>query len=238
MAHRKTKSDWGVSFAEKKGMSVADNLARIQNNLGDAPVLLVAVTKTASPSQIEEAFKCGVTEFAENRIQDSLKRRNALPPNVATQSIWHFIGHLQTNKVKHAVEHFDLIQSVDSLRLAEEISKEATRKDKIQRILLQVKVLPDESKSGFTPETLQTSFAKIASLENLQIDGLMTITPNSDEKSVRMNCFNGLRTLRDELARQFNMPLPILSMGMTDDWQDAIECGSNMIRVGRAIFGH
>lgn len=219
-------------------MSVAENLARIQNNLGDGPVLLVAVTKSASPSQIEEAFKCGVTEFAENRIQDSIKRRNALPPSVATQSNWHFIGHLQTNKVKQAVEHFHLIQSVDSIRLAEEISKEATRKDKTQRILLQVKVLPDDTKSGFTPDELLASFPKIASLENLQIDGLMTITPNSDEKSVRMNCFNGLRSLRDELAGKFGKPLPYLSMGMTDDWQDAIECGSNMIRVGRAIFSH
>lgn len=215
---------------------MADNLARIKNTIGARPVTLIAVTKTASTAQIEEAFNCGVTEFGENRIQDAMSRRQALPPNVEAQSNWHFIGHLQTNKVKYVAGNFSLIHSVDSLRLAREISSLCAKKSLGQRILLQVKVLDDENKSGFSPEELKSCFSELLALPNLQIEGLMTMAPFVDDPSVWRQSFQGLKALRDELQANFSVELKELSMGMTEDWQEAIECGATMIRLGRAIF--
>ncbi|MGH9553843.1 MAG: YggS family pyridoxal phosphate-dependent enzyme [Terriglobales bacterium] len=221
---------------QQKGMSVADNLARIRQAIGSAPVKLIAVTKTASPSQIEEAFKYGVTEFGENRVQDALDRRRLLPPNVAAASNWHFIGHLQTNKVKQAIDAFALIHSVDSLRLAQEISRAAGKAEKIQPILLQVKLVADDNKSGFSVAELKAAFPALLNLPNLRLEGLMTIAPFTDDRFIWRRCFAGLKELRDALAREHKVELKELSMGMTGDWQEAIECGATMIRLGRAIF--
>jgi pyridoxal phosphate enzyme (YggS family) len=216
-------------------MSVAENITRIREGFGSQPVKLIAVTKHAQLSQIEEAFTSGVTEFGENRVQDALTRMEALEAKLP-QARWHFIGHLQTNKVKLAVGRFSLIQSVDSFKLAQEISKSAKQKEIIQSILLQVKMLPDPSKSGFTPEELRRDFAKIISLENIECHGLMTITPLDVDTTNRHFCFSGLRDLRDELVATHGMQLPELSMGMSDDWQDAVQCGATMVRIGSAIF--
>lgn len=225
-----------MPFAQRKGMSVADNLARIREAIGEYPVKLIAVTKTASPAQIEEAFKVGVTEFGENRIQDALKRREQLPPQVATQSNWHFIGHLQTNKVKQVIGNFGLIHSVDSLHLAEEISKTAAKQNVIQPILLQVKVAEDPGKSGFSEAQLEQEFPKLLQLSNIKIEGLMTMAPFTEDRFIWRRCFVGLRELRDKLSSDHGVELKELSMGMSGDWQDAIECGATMIRLGRAIF--
>jgi pyridoxal phosphate enzyme (YggS family) len=152
---------------------------------------------------------------------------------------WHFIGHLQTNKVKKAVGRFALIHSVDSIRLAEEISREATAAGITQAVLLQVKVVPDPSKSGFTPEQLRQSIDQIMSLPNLQVEGLMTIAPFTADEDIWQTCFDGLRDLRDELesASDDKYALKELSMGMTQDWEAAVESGATMIRLGRAVFG-
>ncbi|HEY9788395.1 MAG TPA: YggS family pyridoxal phosphate-dependent enzyme [Candidatus Obscuribacterales bacterium] len=217
---------------------MADNLARIRSNLGNRPVTLIAVTKNATISQIAEAFENGVTEFGENRIQDAFDRRQALPEAIASHVNWHFIGHLQTNKVKKAVGQFTLIHSVDSTRLANEISSEAVKKKVVQPVLIQVKILADDTKSGFTPEEIRKELPAILKLPNLKVEGLMTITPLSDERSVWQKSFNGLRQLRDELQQEHSIELKELSMGMTSDWQDAVECGATMIRLGRAVFGN
>jgi len=216
-------------------MSVAANLAQIRDYLGEQPVKLIAVSKAASLSQIEEAIRCGVTEFGENRVQDALNKMQQLSPNTVSVN-WHLIGHLQTNKVKLAVGNFTLIHSVDSLRLAKEISATAQKKDITQRVLLQVMVLPDPNKSGFTIDELKASMSELLTLPGIKIEGLMTITPLTNDNAVWTESFNRLRELRDQLAQTHGIELKELSMGMTNDWQDAVKCGATMVRIGRAIF--
>jgi pyridoxal phosphate enzyme (YggS family) len=215
---------------------VAQNLAIVREALADSPVKLIAVTKHATIGQITEAHDLGLADFGENRLQDALKKREELPPGVALNSHWHFIGHLQTNKVKQAVGNFSLIHSVDSFRLAQEIAKAAAQKSIVQNILLQVKIVPDDSKSGFTADELKSVMPDILKLSYIKVDGLMTITPLGADEETTKNSFNGLRTLRDELNSAFGTDLTELSMGMSDDWHQAITCGSTMIRLGRAIF--
>lgn len=217
-------------------MSVAANLALIREQLGEHPVKLIAVTKTASLSQMEEAFTCGVTEFGENRVQDALSKMQNLSPNTVQSVNWHLIGHLQTNKVKFAVGNFSLIHSVDSLRLAKEISTTAQKKNLTQRVLLQVMVLPDPNKTGFTIDELKASMSELLALPGIKIEGLMTITPLTNDRAVWTESFNRLSTLRDELSQQYGIELKELSMGMTNDWRDAVTCGATMVRLGRAIF--
>ncbi len=149
---------------------------------------------------------------------------------------WHFIGHLQTNKVKQAVGKFSLIHSVDSLRLAQEISRMAQIKQITQPILLQVKLSADPSKSGFTPEELKAHLPEIIKLPNIECRGLMTITPKDASGEIRHKCFTGLKQLRDELEKEAGIKLTELSMGMSDDWQEALACGSTMLRIGYCYF--
>lgn len=217
-------------------MSVAANLARINETLADRPVKLVAVTKKAELAQIEEAFALGVTEFGENRIQDALRKREQLSPSLVQGSRWHFIGHLQTNKVKQAVGNFCLIHSVDSLKLAKEISKEACSKGLVQPVLLQVKIIEDPGKSGFEADELHAQFAEIIALDGLEVKGLMTISPLTEDVLTWRRSFSGLRRLRDELERDHGVKLEELSMGMTNDWQEAVDEGATIVRLGRAIF--
>lgn len=217
---------------------MAANLAKVREAIDDQAVRLIAVTKHATNAQIEEAFSLGVSEFGESRVQDALKKRDELPPHVALNSNWHFIGHLQSNKVKQAVGNFALIHSVDSLSLAEEVSRIACQKGTTQSILLQVKILPDDSKSGFTKEELCKNLSTILALPSIKVEGLMTITPLTNDVKLWHESFSGLSSLRDKLNREFGISLKELSMGMSDDWREAIICGSTMIRLGRAIFGN
>lgn len=217
-------------------MSVTENIARIRERFSSHSVRLIAVTKNARNKQIEEAFNSGVTEFGESRVQDALKKMDVMPPWLMEKASWHFIGHLQTNKVKQAVGKFSLIHSVDSLRLAQEISRMSHAKQINQPILLQVKLAPDSSKSGFDPDELKVQFPEIIKLPNIECKGLMTITPKDATGELRQKCFLGLKQLRDELEKETGTSLPELSMGMSDDWQEALACGSTMLRVGTAIF--
>lgn len=217
-------------------MSVAANLALIRDYLGEQPVKLIAVTKAASLSQIEEAFESGVTEFGENRIQDALRKQQDLSLHVVQKTNWHFIGHLQTNKVKQAVGNFALIHSVDSMRLAKEISAAALKKNLIQPVLVQVMVLPDPGKGGFSIDEIESSMKELLELPGIKIEGLMTITPLTNDRDVWIQCFDRLRNLRDDLSKTHGVELKELSMGMTNDWRDAVTCGATMVRIGRAIF--
>jgi hypothetical protein len=218
-------------------MGVADNLARIRESIGAQPVKIIAVTKYTGPEGIEEAFDCGVTEFGENRVQDLVRKHGQLPERLRTQINWHFIGHLQTNKVKQVVGQCTLIHSVDSLHLAQAVSREAARRSVTQPVLLQVKVISDPGKFGFTQEELKADLGTILALPNIEVKGLMTITPLTGDPAVRQQCFEGLKALRDELEKTHGIALAELSMGMTDDWPEAIRCGATMVRLGRAIFG-
>jgi pyridoxal phosphate enzyme (YggS family) len=190
-------------------------------------VTLVAVTKGVSLAMIKAAYDCGIRDFGENRVQEAegkIAQLGDLRPSVT----WHMIGHLQSNKVKKALRIFDIIHSIDSLRLAELLSR---RTDRTVPILLQVNVSGEVSRSGFSVGELNDAFHKIAQLANLKVVGLMTIAPPSADPEKVRPFFRKLRELRDDMG------LEHLSMGMSDDFEVAIEEGATMVRIGRAIFG-
>src|ERR1700722_11853641 len=168
-------------------MSVTENITRIREGFGSHPVKLIAVTKNARTKQIEEAFQTGVTEFGESRVQDALAKIDVMPTWLKEKSSWHFIGHLQSNKVKQVVGTFALIHSVDSLSLAKEISRVAEIKNMKQPVLLQVKMAADPNKFGFEPNQLKNCIAEIIKLPGLECKGLMTITPANATGAIREN---------------------------------------------------
>ena len=155
--------------ARVKGMSVAANIARIRKEFGDSKAALIAVSKYVGVAEIKEAFDQGVTQFGESRIQDALKKQDDLPPYMAKDIRWHFIGHLQTNKVKKTVGKFALIHSIDSLRLAQEVSEQAQKLGIIQAILIQAKIVEDENKSGFDSAELEKCFGEIMKMPGIKL---------------------------------------------------------------------
>ena len=196
-------------------------------------ITLVAVTKGRSLEEIKAAIKCGISDIGENRIQEALlKYEGRWMIDDGRRVRWHMIGHLQTNKVKEAVRIFDLIQSVDSLRLAQAISKEAGKINKQQDILLEVKTSPEKSKFGLKPEDTLAVFQEISQLPNLNLKGLMTIAPFTDNPEESRPYFRILK----ETFRHPTGVRGILSMGMSNDFEVAIEEGSTMVRLGRAVF--
>ena len=199
-------------------------------------IRLVAVSKTRSAEMVSKAIKAGITTFGENYIQEAADKIKMLSyPNLS----WHFIGHLQTNKAKHAVRLFDLIHTVDSLKLARELNKHAGKINKIQNILIQVNTGNEPSKSGIHPEKTLELIKHLSQLEYLSVKGLMTIPPFSDNAENTRPFFSLLRNLK-ELIIQENIPnvmLNDLSMGMTSDYKVAIQEGATFIRLGTAIFG-
>ena len=188
-------------------------------------VTLVAVSKTRPAEAIETAFEAGQNDFGENRVQEAEEKLVSLSHIKPT---WHLIGHLQTNKVKSAVKLFDIIHSVDSIKLVRAISKQA---DRPIQVLLQVNVAGEESKGGFTAEELPQALNAISELSNIEVAGLMTMAPIVGDQEEARPVFSKLKQLRDSLG------LKHLSRGMTDDYEVAIEEGSTMVRIGRAIFG-
>lgn len=230
-------------------MTVSDNISKIKEKIACVclkskrdkdSITIVAVSKGRATDRIRESAQAGIVDIGENRVQEAMLKYNSSQLiNHGSQLIrWHMIGHLQTNKAKDAVKIFDLIQSVDSLRLAMEIDKQAFRIGKIQDVLIEVKTSCEESKTGLKADDLIEVIKKIATLNNINIQGLMTMAPLSgDPEETRPN-FKALRELKERIneSRITNRQLQILSMGMSDDFQVAIEEGSNMVRLGRAIF--
>lgn len=190
-------------------------------------IALIAVSKTVDPERIEVALSAGQTLFGESRIQEA----RAKIPLVSARAHWHMIGHLQTNKARDAVVLFEVIHSVDSVKLAAELNKWAERAGKTQAILLEVNVSGDASKFGLKPEDLKSTVAEINQLPRLEVQGLMTIASFAEEAEKTRPCFRRLRELRDALG------LRELSMGMTHDFEVAIEEGATLVRIGTAIFG-
>ncbi|MCL0081830.1 YggS family pyridoxal phosphate-dependent enzyme [Dehalococcoidia bacterium] len=214
---------------ERNIQEVTRRIALACKRAGRSPeeVTLVAVTKTIGPAAIRAAFQAGLRHFGENRVQEAKPKLGELE-NIRTQCTWHMVGHLQTNKAKTAGALFDIIQSVDSVRLAEFLSRHA---QKTIPILLEVNIAGEASKSGFSTGEVFSAMKEIERMSKLEIKGLMTIAPlASDPEEVRP-VFRRLRELRN------SMGLEHLSMGMTDDFEVAIEEGSTMVRIGRAIFG-
>jgi len=214
--------------------SVLKNLQKI--NIDTSKVRLIAVTKYVNADKIIEAYEAGIRNFAENRYQDAEVKRKKLPPEIEKDIIWHFIGHLQSNKAKKVTGNFEYIHSVDSVKLAEQISEEAKKKDIIQKILIQVNVSEEETKFGFELESIKEVFLKIIKLDSLSVQGFMTIGPNIDDEAVIRKTFIELRKLRDNFQEKFNINLPELSMGMSNDYKIAIEEKSTMIRLGQVLF--
>jgi len=219
---------------------IRENISRIKARIPSG-VIIVAVSKTRTPRQLKEAIEAGITDIGENRVQEAFLKYNSLRTcglaNLRTIK-WHMVGHLQTNKVKEAVKIFDLIHSVDSIHLAGEIAKQAAGINKIQDILIEVKTSPEAAKFGLEPDETAAVIKEISGLKNINIKGLMTIAPIVDDPEKARPYFRTLRELRDEINRLsvLKSPLSILSMGMTDDFGAAVEEGSNMVRLGRAIF--
>ena len=199
-------------------------------------ISLVTVSKTVSIENVHKAIDAGATILGENYVQEARDKISALgnfPVN------WHFIGHLQSNKAKYAVKLFDLIHSVDSLKLARELNKQARKNAKIQQILIQVNISQEETKSGISVDDTINLIGEISRLENLSIKGLMTMPPFFNQPERVRPFFAALRHLRDQIQKTPfpNVSMDELSMGMTGDFEVAIEEGATMVRVGTAIFG-
>lgn len=221
---------------------IAENLQYLRNRIAQIceknyrnpkEIKLIAVSKSFGIEEIEQAVKAGQFEFGENKAQELVSKFEVL----GNQVTWHFIGRLQKNKVKYAVRTAEYIHSVDSLSLAEEIQKYAAKQNKIQKILIEVKTSEEETKAGVKErDEIKKIVDFCSNASNLQLAGLMTIAPFTENKSLIRKSFADLRKLKEELNLQ-NYNLKELSMGMTNDYEIAIEEGTTMLRIGSAIFG-
>lgn len=219
-------------------MSISSRIATIRTTLPNG-VAMICVSKFHPAEAIMEAYACGERDFGESRVQELLPKYEALPKDIR----WHFIGHLQTNKVKMVVPVVHLIHSVDSLRLLETINREAEKIQRCVKVLLEVHVAKEETKSGFTPEEILFLTSRLSPLASsplypwVEICGIMGMATNTDDEQEIRRCFRAIRTLAHNLSPIANSPSPIISMGMSDDYPIAIEEGSNMVRIGSSIFG-
>lgn len=212
---------------------IQESCAKVGRNRKD--VTLINVSKTKPVELLLEAYACGTRDFGENKVQEILDKYDKLPGDVR----WHMIGHLQRNKVKYIVDKVYMIHSVDSLRLAEEISKEAVKKQVDVKILIEVNVAEEDTKFGIaTDETIQL-VRDVAKLPNISVEGLMTIAPFVENPEENRHYFAKLRELSVDITKKNidNVSISVLSMGMTGDYQVAIEEGATMVRVGTGIFG-
>ena len=223
-------------------MDFAANLEAVQRRINAAceragrepdSVTLVAVTKTQPPNIVAEAAKAGLSLFGENKVQEAKAKIPLCPGRLR----WHLVGHLQTNKCRDAVALFEMIQSVDSLHLAEEINKRAEQAAKTMPVLLEVNAVGEASKFGYRPEQLLEELSRINSLPRLEIHGLMTVPPWAPDPEKVRPVFRQMRELKARCEQILGAPLPHLSMGMTGDFEVAIAEGATMIRVGTALFG-
>ncbi|HET9299365.1 MAG TPA: YggS family pyridoxal phosphate-dependent enzyme [Candidatus Polarisedimenticolaceae bacterium] len=196
-------------------------------------VMLVAVSKTVPAGRVREILDAGQTVFGENRVQEALGKMGEVGPPAR----WHLVGHLQRNKARHAVGAFDLIHSVDDLDLAREIDRRAEGRGIVQPVLVEVNVAGEESKEGIAPAGLDALLEGMALLRSLDLQGLMTIPPPAGDPGASRPWFRELARLRDDASRRLGRSLPQLSMGMSDDFEVAIEEGATLVRVGRALFG-
>ena len=222
--------------------SIAENLERVREQIANAAtnsgrsandVELVAITKTHPAEKVREAVEAGQTLFGESRVQEA----RAKIPELSSNIRWHFVGHLQKNKVRQALPLFEVIHSVDSLALAQDVNRIADAEGLYPRVLLEVNVAGEGSKFGFAPDDLRKQMESLLTLARLSIEGLMCIPPLAVESEDSRKFFVEVRELRDSLEKEFNMKLPQLSMGMTQDFPIGIDEGATLVRVGTAIFG-
>lgn len=223
---------------------LAENLNEVKERIRKAcergnrdinDVTLIAVSKTKPLSDIEEMIKLGVREFGENKVQELVDKYE----HVSTPVNWHLIGHLQTNKVKQIIDKVTLIHSVDSIKLAKEIQKEAIKKDITVKVLVEVNIGNEESKFGLPKDKVMDFIEEIATYDHIQVEGLMCIAPFVDNPEDNRICFKNMKQLSLDITSKNidNINMNVLSMGMTNDYEVAIEEGSTMVRVGTGLFG-
>ncbi len=223
---------------------IGENIRQVQRNIAEScnrsgrdsqEVTLIAVSKTKPVSALVEAYRCGMRDFGENKVQELVEKAEVLPKDIR----WHMIGHLQRNKVKYIVDKVFLIHSVDSLRLAEEISKEALKKNVTVDILVEVNVAEEETKFGSTLEEASNLVCQIAALSGIRVKGLMTIAPYVEKAEDNRKYFAKLKQLAVDIESKNidNVSMQVLSMGMTGDYEVAVEEGASYVRVGTGIFG-
>ena len=221
-----------------------ENLQQVEENIKKAckksgrdraDVTLIAVSKTKPVEMLQTVYDCGVRDFGENKVQEMCDKMEVLPGDIK----WHMIGHLQTNKVKYIVGRTELIHSVDSVHLAEEIQKQAVKKDVIVPILIEVNIAEEESKFGIHKEDTIAMVRQIAEMDHLRIKGLMTIAPFVENAEDNRLYFREIKQLSVDIKNQNidNVSMDVLSMGMTGDYEVAIEEGATLVRVGTGIFG-
>jgi pyridoxal phosphate enzyme (YggS family) len=224
--------------------NIAANIIKVQHRITAAAtrcgrdahlIKLMAVTKTVSPENISQAINAGITMFGENYVQEAKEKIAAL----GKQAQWHMIGHLQTNKAKYAVNLFDCVHSVDCIELAQGLDKRSRLAGHKMNILIEVNVSGEQTKSGVSANAALDLIKRIAPLENISVRGLMTMAPYSDDPENSRPYFSALRNLRHQISREQipGIQMEELSMGMTDDFEVAIEEGATIVRIGRAIFG-
>ena len=223
---------------------ISANLAKVQNNITNTcakvnrqtdEVTLIAVSKTKPVELLQEAYDAGVRDFGENKVQEIMDKYDKLPSDIR----WHMIGHLQRNKVKYIIDKVVLIHSVDSYRLAEEISKQAQKHNLIMPILVELNIGEEDTKFGASSSDAIALVKEISALPNIQIKGLMTVAPFVSNAEENRHYFNAMKHLSVDIMKENidNVCMDILSMGMTGDYEVAIEEGATMVRVGTGIFG-
>jgi pyridoxal phosphate enzyme (YggS family) len=224
------------------GMDLEANLTAVQRRIEAAcararrepsTVTLVAVTKSQPPEVVSAAAALGLSLFGENKVQEAKAKIPACPSRLR----WHMVGHLQSNKCRDAVELFEMVQSVDSLHLAEELNRRADQAAKTLPVLLEVNAVGEASKFGYRPDQLCSDLSRINALPRLEIHGLMTVPPWVPDPEKARPVFRQMRELKQRCEQLLGAPLPHLSMGMTGDFEVAIEEGATMVRIGTAIFG-
>ena len=216
--------------------TIRKNLLQIQEEIAPYRPNIIAVTKYFDESAIIAAYNAGLRDFGESRVIEASQKINNLPQKIKENSTFHFIGHLQTNKVKKAIEIFDYIHSVDSLRLAEKISEEAGKAGKVQKVLIEINNAGEEQKFGFSKDGLESEFKELIKLPNLSIQGLMSMSPLGAEENFLFNLFSEVKRVQEDLEKQYGLQMPDTSMGMSQDYLVAVKCGATKLRIGRKLF--
>lgn len=216
--------------------NIKENLLQIQEEIVPYKPNIIAVTKYFDEDAMIQAYQAGLRNFAESRVIEASEKIAKLPKEVRENSKFHFIGHLQTNKVKKAIETFDFIHSIDSIKLAEKISQEAGLIGKTQKVLIQINNANEEQKFGFSKEEIFKDFEQILNLKNLEIIGVMNMAPFGASETELKNLFTEIVEIKNKLEKRFNCELKEVSMGMSQDYKIAAQSGSTMLRLGRILF--
>ena len=216
--------------------TIADNLLLIREKIAPYKPNIIAVTKYFDKTAIEKAYECGLNNFAESRANDGIAKIESLCKELRENAVFHFIGHVQSNKARRIVKYFDYIHSVDSFKIAELISDYAIEEGKVQKILLQLNNAGEEQKFGYNKEDLLNDFERILKLKGIEVVGIMNMAPLAASETDLEVLFEDVRCFKQELEEKFGYEMRELSMGMSNDYHLAVKHGATMIRIGRKLF--